>query len=246
MVLCPNCGVEFYPYREDGRGSRKKFCSHKCWAALRSAWRAETRTCEECGKVYGPRSKASRREWNQATPCCSTSCATKRAWRVHRTMKSGGSARGKAWDRSERKTCMICGQAFGPRPKGQTDSRASFEARQTCGRECAARLMHRTKGIKERIVLCTGYVSLWVPDHPRARNGRLPEHRFVMEQVLGRQLLPSEEVHHRNGDRSDNRPENLELWDRSHPPGQRVEEKIEWCKAFLAAHGLSVRETRKA
>lgn len=37
------------------------------------------------------------------------------------------------------------------------------------------------------------------------------EHRVVMEQILGRALTTTEQVHHRNGDRYDNRPENLEL-----------------------------------
>jgi HNH endonuclease len=76
-----------------------------------------------------------------------------------------------------------------------------------------------------------------MPDHPRAGKGHYVfEHIIVMEGILGRYLLPDESVHHRNGVRDDNRPENLELWTRPQPTGIRVSDAVAWAREILARY----------
>ena len=58
-----------------------------------------------------------------------------------------------------------------------------------------------------------------------------------MENILGRELFPEERVHHKNGNRLDNDPSNLELWVVSQPAGQRVDDLVVWARKLLARYG---------
>lgn len=86
-----------------------------------------------------------------------------------------------------------------------------------------------------------GYLREFAPDHPRAEQGTyVKQHHLVMERTLGRLLLPGENVHHLNGNRQDNRPENLELWVSSQPSGQRVEDLVSWAREILATYAAEM------
>lgn len=86
-----------------------------------------------------------------------------------------------------------------------------------------------------------GYVEIYMPGHPRVKaNKCVSEHRLVMEHILGRFLFPQEFVHHKDGNRQNNKPENLELWSTSQPPGQRVAEKVEWAWFILSQYAPSL------
>ena len=79
-----------------------------------------------------------------------------------------------------------------------------------------------------------GYVQI------KTTSGYKSQHRFVMEQRLGRPLHAHENIHHINGQRDDNRIDNLELWSKSQPAGQRVADKVAWAIEFLSEYGYTV------
>ena len=99
-----------------------------------------------------------------------------------------------------------------------------------------------------------GYVYVKISHDPtvgsRSKPGWVREHCWRVEQHIGRALLPHENVHHINGDRADNRIENLELWSTSQPSGQRVADKVQFAVDILKEYGpmfgYGVHETRQA
>ena len=94
--------------------------------------------------------------------------------------------------------------------------------------------------------LSPGYWYVVVPEEDRhlVPPGRTKEfeHRLVMAQRLGRPLAADEVVHHINGDRLDNRDENLELWNTAQPKGQRVEDKLAYAYGLLRRYDRDARE----
>jgi len=83
--------------------------------------------------------------------------------------------------------------------------------------------MKRAPGTGSRSVNNYGYVVIRGYGDKKSHM----EHRIIMEAILGRPLAPGETVHHKNGIRHDNRPDNLELWV-STRSGQRVDDLIQF------------------
>jgi uncharacterized protein (DUF1330 family) len=90
------------------------------------------------------------------------------------------------------------------------------------------------KKYKLRLKNSQGYIGIYCPNHPfkHPHDGRVAEHRLVMEKHLGRYLKPEEVVHHINGIRDDNRIENLILFPNqaSHKKFYHISEKTFICK----------------
>lgn len=83
-----------------------------------------------------------------------------------------------------------------------------------------------------------GYVVRYDPGNPNAiPNGMVYQHRQVISDLIGRPLLSHENVHHKNGVKNDNRPENLEMWISSQPAGQRVQDLVSWARDILGQYG---------
>lgn len=133
------------------------------------------------------------------------------------------------------RTCVECSEPF---TRSARDLKR-YEKRikgvmKFCSNECMATFYSRERATGVGYFDKSGY---FLTKH----EGKLVyRHRLVMEQTIGRALHKGETVHHLNGDRGDCRPENLQLWSKQQPSGQRVSDKIEFYSEFLRQYGVEV------
>lgn len=177
--------------------------------------------CERCGLEFTrPNSRVKDHAFCSRACYFASEIPTANAIKATRTRYPDGGLRDVA--------CTHCGSVF-QRYKSQ------IHLRMFCSRTCERAFAIATP---VRQITEGGYIRVFVGRGVAGStgHGHMLEHRKVMQDFLGRLLVKGEEVHHVNGRRDDNRLENLELWSHSHPSGQRVEDKIQWAREFLALY----------
>jgi hypothetical protein len=196
--LCLTCGSPF----DVPASSFRKYCSQQCWPKQTHARTRRPPVTVECARCG--------REVEQAA--WSVERRRKKGWAIYCSTECRDAAkRGRKGEERVARvayTCEACGGTF---------ERAPGHKRQRyCSVPCANKAKTGRPPRRDlRLSTRDGYVTVYVPPEERApgreKVARELEHRVVMAKTLGRPLAPYETVHHINGVKDDNRPENLQL-----------------------------------
>ena len=205
VLKCEQCGVAFYS--SPGQVERRRYCSR---ASRNPAIARTQRTaCVRCGKEFSDAPSiakkwcsracydADRKPRRTCKRCGTPLTLGKRTWCSRECFTLG------RINRTER-PCEVCGVSM---------SLTAYQARtkRFCSRACLS-AWKRIAGPGSRNKRSDGYMQVYYPTHPdTTTGGYMLEHRLVAEKKYGRRILPTEHVHHINGVRDDNRPENLEV-----------------------------------
>lgn len=150
-------------------------------------------TCQTCGAVFLRKLSAVKRDGGKF---CSQSCSSK---------SKIGEVNGRWRGGPVLCRCLTCGNEFPRSPSVVALGQAKH-----CSTACYAITQRERTGTSSplwkggRSLGVTGYIRL-----NRKDGNHVFEHRAIMENHLGRRLRTDEQVHHINGDRADNRVENL-------------------------------------
>lgn len=157
-------------------------------------------------------------------------------WRVRTKGEAGPAEPLKQGRKKERLPCSVDG-CDRPR-KGKLHCHLHTERLRRTG-ELGSPQPLRVRGVvKPRK---DGYIRLTMPD-----GRRVLAHVLAMEKIVGRRLVDGENVHHKNGIKSDNDPGNLELWLVVQPTGQRVSDLMEYIAEYHADAMAELLALRKA
>jgi hypothetical protein len=230
---CKFCSIEFVATRVS-----HLFCTQNCqrkWWAREAGITCHERICKRCEKPF---------QTNHPSKIFCDSKCKKKYWDLEHSAQMKIKLGRKSVIVN---SCRLCG-----------DECRNFEQNDPLCKPCKLKVIRRkemNRSIETEDILREdferknrkighldkhGYVLVPGKGHPNAeKGGNIREHILVMSKHLGRPLKKRETVHHKNGIRSDNRIENLELWNSRHSSGQRVEDKIAWCKEFLKEYGIT-------